>query len=352
MLDARAESRQRGGTARVKAGHNVVVVGGVARHGIDVRQLQQTLGIDGGFQRLADDARRVVEAEEGIPQAVLRAAQIPADAGRSEAVAALFDKVLTARNVAARRGDAAAGVLDEAARHDVRAEGDGLGGLGELAVAVVHENHRVRVGFAGGVRDLLNRGKVKRIALGVAAAALDVYHRGGPGLLGDQVIVGGEVRQQRALIVVHAKLPQRAAALARVSDADDAFQRVIRAARGGQQGVAGAQQTEQRDGQRVGAAHELRAHQCGLGPHAAGKDLLQLVAAVVPDAVAAGPPEMPCLDAAVGEGTQHFELVVVADLLHMGKLRTAEVEGLAVQRQHFGAQVVKLFDHVVFQSVV
>ena len=26
--------------------------------------LQQTLGIDGGFQRLADDARRVVEAEE------------------------------------------------------------------------------------------------------------------------------------------------------------------------------------------------------------------------------------------------------------------------------------------------
>ena len=56
---------------------------------------------------------------------------------------------------------------------------------------------------------------------------------------------------------------------------------------------------------------------------------------------------MPCLDAAVGEGAQHFELVVVADLLHMGKLRTAEVE-----RQHFGAQVVKLFDHVVFQSVV
>ena len=32
MLDARAEARQRGGFARVKAGHNVVVVGGVARH--------------------------------------------------------------------------------------------------------------------------------------------------------------------------------------------------------------------------------------------------------------------------------------------------------------------------------
>ena len=53
---------------------------------------------------------------------------------------------------------------------------------------------------------------------------------------------------------------------------------------------------------------------------------------------------MPCLDAAVGEGAQHFELVVVADLLHMGKLRTAEVEGLAVQRQHFegaGRKIVR-----------
>ena len=54
---------------------------------------------------------------------------------------------------------------------------------------------------------------------------------------------------------------------------------------------------------------------------------------------------MPRLDAAVGEGTQHFQLVVVANLLHMGKLRTAEVKGFAVQRQHFGAQVIKLFDH-------
>lgn len=36
---------------------------------------------------------------------------------------------------------------------------------------------------------------------------------------------------------------------------------------------------------------------------------------------------------------------LMGDLLHVGELRTAEVEGLAVQRQHFGAQVIKLFDH-------
>ncbi len=108
VLDARAEASQRGGTARVKAGHNIVVVGRVARHGVDARQLQQTLGINRGFQRLADNARGVVEAEEGIPQAVLRAAQIAADAGRGEAVAALFHQIAAARNVAAGGGDAAA----------------------------------------------------------------------------------------------------------------------------------------------------------------------------------------------------------------------------------------------------
>ena len=37
------------------------------------------------------------------------------------------------------------------------------------------------------------------------------------------------------------------------------------------------------------------------------------------------PPEVPCLNAAVGKGAQHLELVVVADLLHMGKLLTAEM---------------------------
>ena len=352
MLDARAEACQRGGTARVKAGDNVIVVGRVARHGVDARQLQQTLGVDGGFQCLADNARGVVEAEEGIPQAVLRAAQIAADAGRGKAVAAFFHQIAAACNVAAGRGDAAARIFDEAARHNVSAEGDRLRRLGELTIAVVHKDDCVGVGLAGDVGYLLNRRQVKGIALGVAAAALDMHHRGGLGLLGNQVVVGGEVRQQRAFVIPDAVLPQGAAALARLADADHALQRVVGAAGRSQQGVPRAQQAEKRDRQGVGAAHELRAHERCLRPHAAGKDLLQLIAAVVPDAVAARPPEVPCLNAAVGKGAQHLELVVVADLLHMGKLLTAEGKGLAVQRQHLGAQGVELFDHCIFQSVV
>ena len=52
---------------------------------------------------------------------------------------------------------------------------------------------------------------------------------------------------------------------------------------------------------------------------------------------AAGTPEVPGLDTAIGEGTQHFQLVVVADLLHMAERFTAKFQGFAVQFQHVGA---------------
>ena len=352
VLDARTEARQRLGTARIKAGHNVVVVGRVARHGVYAHQLQQALGVDSGFQGLAHHAGGVVEPQEGVAQAVLCAAQIAADTGCGKAVAAFFHQVTAARNVAARGGDAAAGVLDKAAGHQVSAHSQRLADLGEFAVAVVHEDDRLVVDAAHRLHNFFNRSQIKRIALGVAAAALDMHHRGGFCLFGNVGVVGGKVRQQRALVVVYTILPQGAAALARLADADHALQRVVGAACGGQQGVARAQQAEQCHRQRVGAAHKLRAHQRRLGSHAAGKDLLQLIAAVVPDAVAAAAPEMAGLDAAIGEGAQHFKLVEIPDLLDMGKLLAAKGQRLLVQRQNFGFQVVELFDHKVFQSVI
>ena len=57
-------------------------------------------------------------------------------------------------------------------------------------------------------------------------------------------------------------------------------------------------------------------------------------------------------DAAIGEGAQHFELVEIPDLLDVGKLLAAEGQRLLVQRQNFGFQVVELFDHKIFQSVI
>ena len=58
-----------------------------------------------------------------IQQAVLphRAAAVAADAGRGQLVGGVLDQVRAARDVAARGREAAARVLDERARDDVRA---------------------------------------------------------------------------------------------------------------------------------------------------------------------------------------------------------------------------------------
>ena len=55
-----------------------------------------------------------------------------------------YSEVGAARDVAARRGQAASGVLDERAGCEVRAQHRGLGQLGEFAVAVVHDADRIR----------------------------------------------------------------------------------------------------------------------------------------------------------------------------------------------------------------
>ena len=157
------------------------------------------------------------------------------------------------------------------------------------------------------------------------------------GFLGDQIVVRGEVGLEGSFVVVYAVVHQGAGALALAVQTDDALQRIVGAAGGGQQGIAGAQQTKQGDRQGVGAAHELRAHEGSLSTHAAGEDLLQLITAVVPDAVAAGTPEVPGLDTAIGEGTQHFQLVVVADFLHMAERFTTKFQSFSVQFQHIGA---------------
>ena len=64
-----------------KTGDNVVVVIRITRNRVCPDHLKQTLGVDRSFERLTDNAGRIIEAEEGIPQAVLGAAEIRPDAG-------------------------------------------------------------------------------------------------------------------------------------------------------------------------------------------------------------------------------------------------------------------------------
>ena len=317
----------------------------VARHWILAQQLQHTLGVNGGLDSLAHHAGRIVEAQIHITGRFQRAAQILAETGRIQAVSAQLHKVFAARNVAAGGSDAAAGVLDQAAHHKVCAHLTGFLRLGELAVAVIHKNNDVRVCGAGGIRNFSDRFQIKGIALQIAAAALDVAHLCTGGLLGDQVIIRGEVGFQRSFIVPDAVIHQGAGALALAVQTDHAFQRIVGTAGGSQQGVPCPQQAEQRHSQRVGAALELAAHEGILCAHHLGKDLLQLCAAGIPQAVAGGAQHIGGGHLGIRKGFQHFELVKIADLLHMAEVGLAQLHSLFVQRQNFGFVIEKVVQH-------
>ena len=71
MLDTCAKPGKRRSTARIKAGHNVIMIFRVARHRMYPRQLQQTLGINGRFQCLTYNPGCIVKAQESVPQAAI-----------------------------------------------------------------------------------------------------------------------------------------------------------------------------------------------------------------------------------------------------------------------------------------
>ena len=53
--------------------------------------------------------------------------------------------------------------------------------MGELAIAVIHKDHHIGVGLAGGIGHFLDGIQVKGVALGITAAALDMHHGSGLG---------------------------------------------------------------------------------------------------------------------------------------------------------------------------
>ena len=137
-----------------------------------------------------------------------------------------------------------------------------------------------RVDGARGLADLSDR---QRGTPGVAARALD-HHHARP--VRDRVAHGGQVDLARAgqldLRIADAHLRQRA--VARPGDADDLVHRVVGHADRREQLIAGPQQAEQADGQRVRAGHELRPHQRVLRAEGLREHALERVA---PDVVIA-----------------------------------------------------------------
>ena len=92
----------------------------------------------------------------------------------------------------------------------------------------------------------------------------------------------------------------------------------------------------------MGAALELTANKGILRAHHLGKDLLELGAAGVPQAVAGGTQHIGGGHLGVRKCFQHLELVVVADVLHLLEVGLAELEGFFIQCQNFGFIIEKV----------
>ena len=92
----------------------------------------------------------------------------------------------------------------------------------------------------------------------------------------------------------------------------------------------------------MGAALELAAHEGILCAHHLGKDLLQLCAACIPQAVASGAQHIGGGHLGIRKGFQHLELVVVADLFHVPEVGLAELHGFFIEGQHFGFEIKKM----------
>ena len=172
------------------------------------------------------------------------------------------------------------------------------------------------------------------------------------GFLGDQVIIRGEVGLEGGFVIVYAVVHQGAGTLAFAVQTDDTLQRIVRAAGCGQQGVPCPQQTEQRHRQRVGAALELAAHQCILCAHDLRKDLLQLGAAGIPQAVARGAQHIGGGHLGIGKGLEHLQLVEIPDLLHLVEVGLAQLHSLFVQRQNLGLVIKEVVQNRHYNVIV
>ena len=76
-----------------------------------------------------------------------------------------------------------------------------------------------------------------------------------------------------------------------------------------------------------------------------GEDLLELGAAGIPQAIAGGAQHIGGGHLGIGKGLEHFQLVVVPDLLHVVEIGLAEFHGFFVQRQDFGFVIKKVVQH-------
>ena len=240
---------------------------------------------------------------------VQRTADFLAHTNAGQTLGALLHQIFSAGDVSAGAGNAAAHVLDHRADHQVAVRLYRLLCLHELSVAVVHHDDGIRIGTAHDLRQPADLRNGQRRTQRVATGALDVRHPRPLYGICHSVIVWRAVRQQRDLSVLYAEVLQRTA-LGITGQTDDALQRVVRSAGEGDHLVPCAQHAEQGDGQRMGAGHEVMAHQRILCAERLGEYLIQHFPALIAVAVARGAVETRLAHTALLKCCQHLGAII------------------------------------------
>ena len=153
-LNAAAEGQHPLGAAKLDGLNDVVAALAAVRDDAEAHALIEIRREDRALERTGDDIRREEKALiHGRKQAEI-CADLLTKSGRGEPVGTALDTFRRAADIAADRGQAAAGIFDQAADDHVRADVRRLDRLDKFAVAVVHHADHVRLALLAERDDL------------------------------------------------------------------------------------------------------------------------------------------------------------------------------------------------------
>ena len=227
-----------------------------------------------------------------------------------------LDEIRATGEIAARRREPAAHVLDQRAGDDVRTGFERLALFHQLAVAVVDEHDRLGRSAADRLGDRRDRVDRERGAHGISARALDEHH-GRPlraHRLAQRREIGVAVRHARHLGIAHAARDERVR-----RRRDRMPQRVVRRAVGCQQQRTGRHERVETRDDRVRAADDRQPREHALRAEDARQQRLVALARRVVVAVPRRPGEIALGDPFVHERAQHARA-------HRGRARVAALQ--------------------------
>ena len=225
---------------------------------IEIRS--QDRALEGGRCHGRSHEEALIEGRKHIQ----RGADFFAKAGGRQPYGRVLDTLVGTGDIAADRRKSAARILDQGADDHICADVGGLLPLYKFAVAVVDHADHVRTLALDRGDGLPNLGDAQCAAVLIALGTLD-RHQMDCGIfkrLTDAVKVKCAVGQEVHLLVADAVLGKGSPG---GTDSDHFLQRIVGSAGSGKKDLSGAQIAHEGQGQRMGAACDLRAHQCVLG---------------------------------------------------------------------------------------